>query len=95
MVTIKKSLHLLTAAFFALLPLASNAETVQDTTVHVEATAVAHDAAHEAHAEGHAEQTNEEFVNGFIQHHLMDDHYYSFFADKEEHRHYGFALPII
>jgi len=94
MVTIKKSLHLLTAVLFALMPLASNAETpvvpTQD-TVHVAAA----EGVHEAHAEEHVEETNEQFINNFIQHHLMDDHYYAFTADKEAHRHYGFALPVI
>ncbi len=94
MVTIKKSLHLLTAVLFALMPLASSADTpvvpTQDTL-----QVAAAEGAHEAHAEGHAEETDAQFVNNFIKHHLMDDHYYSFFANKEEHRHYGFGLPVI
>lgn len=39
--------------------------------------------------------SEEKFVADYIQHHLMDDHYYAFFADREEHKHYGFGLPVI
>ncbi|WLD23582.1 F0F1 ATP synthase subunit A [Flavobacterium dauae] len=90
MVTIKKSLQLLTAALFALMPLVSSAETPV-VSVHDSLQTVATETAHEAHAE----ETDKEFVHNFTQHHLMDDHFYSFYADKEAHRHYGFALPVI
>lgn len=100
MVTIKKSLHLLAAILFAVMPSVSQANTntvQQEDTVHVEQPAVAAEAhGHvEAHGEEVAEKSNDQFVKEYIDHHLMDDHYYSFFADKEEHKHYGFALPII
>lgn len=100
MVTIKKSLHLLAAVLFALTPMVSHADTdpvQQGDAVQVEQTAIAVDATQEleAHSEEHAEKSNDQFVKEYIQHHLKDDHYYSFFGDKELHRHYGFALPII
>lgn len=98
MVTIKKSLHLLTAALFALMPLVSNAQTpavpAQDSlqAVTTEASHEAHDS-HETHAE--VDPSSREFVQAYTEHHLMDDHYYSFFGNAEEHRHYGFGLPVI
>ena len=100
MVTIKKSLHLLAAVLFALMPAVSlaNVDPVQqEDTVHVEQAATAVETTeHEAsHGEEHAEKSNDQFVKEYIAHHLMDDHYYSFFADKETHKHYGFALPVI
>lgn len=94
MVTIKKSLQLLTAALFALMPLVSSAETPV-VSAHDSLQTVTTETAHEVHAEGHAEETDKEFVHNFTQHHLMDDHFYSFYADKEADRHYGFALPVI
>lgn len=100
MVTIKKSLHLLAAVLFAMMPAVSSANVdpvQQGDTVHVEQTAIAVETTeHEAsHGEEHAEKSNDQFVKEYIDHHLMDDHYYSFFGDKELHKHYGFALPII
>ncbi|WP_177762105.1 F0F1 ATP synthase subunit A [Flavobacterium sp. I3-2] len=100
MVTIKKSLHLLAAVLFALSPVASmaNNDTIQqENAVNVEQTAIAVEATDHAasHGEEHAEKSNDQFVKEYIGHHLMDDHYYSFFGDKELHKHYGFALPII
>nr|WP_297309446.1 F0F1 ATP synthase subunit A [uncultured Flavobacterium sp.] len=100
MVTIKKSLHLLAAVLFALSPMASiaNNDTIQqENTVHVEETATAVETTEtvDSHSEENAEKSNDQFVKEFIDHHLMDDHYYSFFGDRELHRHYGFALPII
>lgn len=38
---------------------------------------------------------SQEFVNEFVAHHLMDDHYYSFYGDATKERHYGFGLPVI
>lgn len=34
-------------------------------------------------------------VTAFIDHHLADSHYYSFYADAEAGEHYGLPLPII
>lgn len=36
-----------------------------------------------------------EEINEVIDHHLLDSHYVDFFADEEEEKHYGFALPVI
>lgn len=50
------------------------------------------------HIDGHIapdDVKEEDFVANYIQHHLMDDHYYAFYADKEQHKHYGFGLPVI
>src|SRR5690606_8684468 len=87
MVAIKKSLHLFVAFVFALLPLVSNATTVEDSQEAV---------AENVHDSGVAlDPSSQEFVDQFTQHHLMDDHFYSVYADAEKHIHYGFALPII
>lgn len=98
MVTIKKSLHLLTAALFALMPLVSNAETPvvsAHDSLHAVTTETSHEThdAHDTHAE--VDPSSKEFVDAYTQHHLMDDHYYSFFGNAEEHKHYGFGLPVI
>lgn len=91
MVTIKKSLFLLTAVLFALMPLASSATAsvvaVQDS---LQVVAEGVQETHET-----VDPSSKEFVDQFTQHHLMDDHFYSFYADAKKHRHYGFALPII
>lgn len=101
MVTLKKSLHLLTAALFALMPLVSNAEKPVFTTndsLHAAATETSH-ATHDAHDthDTHAavDPSSKEFVKAYTAHHLMDDHYYSFFGNAEAHKHYGFGLPVI
>jgi len=98
MVTIKKSLHLLTAALFALMPLVSNAETPvvsAHDSLHAATTETSHEThgSHDTHAE--VDPSSREFVQAYTEHHLMDDHYYSFFGNAEEHRHYGFGLPVI
>lgn len=98
MVTIKKSLHLLTAALFALMPLVSNAETPvvsAHDSLHAVTTETSHEThgSHDTHAE--VDPSSREFVQAYTEHHLMDDHYYSFFGNAEEHRHYGFGLPVI
>lgn len=98
MVTIKKSLHLLTAALFALMPLVSNAETPvvsAHDSLHAVTTETSHEThdSHDTHAE--VDPSSKEFVQAYTEHHLMDDHYYSFFGNAEEHKHYGFGLPVI
>lgn len=45
--------------------------------------------------EAQAEQTPKEKVSAFIDHHLKDDYYYTFFSDAEKGKNYGFALPVI
>src|SRR5690606_5938620 len=44
--------------------------------------------------EGGKVDTKEE-VKAFIDHHLADSHYFTFFSDSEKGTHYGFPLPII
>src|SRR5690554_507588 len=87
MVTVKKSLHLFVAFVFALIPLVTNAKTTEESP-----EAIAEEV-HDSNAV--VDPSPQEFVDAFTQHHLMDDHYYSFFADAEKEKHYGFALPII
>ena len=91
MVTIKKSLHLLTAVLFALMPLVSGAAE-SDASVQ-DSLQVAVENTHETHKA--VDPSSQEFVQEYTQHHLMDDHFYSFYANAEQHKHYGFALPII
>ena len=88
MVTIKKSLHLFAVILFALMPLMSQAsmtDNIEEKT--------ADGSVHETHVA--VDPSSPKFVHEFTQHHLMDDHFYSFYADAEKHRHYGFSLPII
>lgn len=87
MMTFKKSLHLLAAVLFTTITMASNALSEQ------KPDSLAINAGHAV--EEAKKPTEKEFINGFINHHLKDDHYYSFLADREAHRHYGFGLPVI
>ena len=48
----------------------------------------------EGEGEDPAVNTEEE-VEAFIDHHLQDSYYFSFFADAEAGEHYGFPLPVI
>lgn len=88
MVTIKKSLHLFAVVLFALIPLMSQASTMDNVVQETVEGSV-----HETHVA--VDPGSKEFVQEFSDHHLMDDYFYSFFADAEKHKHYGFALPII
>lgn len=36
-----------------------------------------------------------EEISEFIDHHLADSHYFTFFSDGEKGEHYGFSLPVI
>ncbi|WP_372474223.1 F0F1 ATP synthase subunit A [Capnocytophaga sp. ARDL2] len=48
-----------------------------------------------AEGEERKDPASQEFVSEFIDHHLMDDHYYSFYGDGFTGKHYGFGLPVI
>lgn len=48
---------------------------------------------HNTHLEESTSQKDE--INAYIEHHLKDDYYFTFFSDKESKKHYGFALPVI
>ena len=46
--------------------------------------------------EGHGEQVDtKEEIKAFVDHHLKDSHYFTFFSDGKTGEHYGFALPVI
>lgn len=46
--------------------------------------------------EGHGGQVDtKEEIKAFIDHHLADSHYFTFFSDGKTGEHYGFSLPII
>ncbi|MGB7786134.1 MAG: ATP synthase F0 subunit A, partial [Salinimicrobium sp.] len=51
----------------------------------------------EAHAEsgGDAKVNTREEVQEYIDHHLKDSHYVTFYSDAEEGTHAGFPLPVI
>jgi len=34
-------------------------------------------------------------IKADINHHIQDSHSFTFFSDKENHKHYGFPLPVI
>lgn len=95
MVTLKKSLQLIAAVLFATMSFTSYATEstapAQDST-HVAVAETSHEAA--SHGE-HAEQTESEFVQSYIEHHLKDDYYFNFFSDRDTGHHYGFSLPVI
>lgn len=96
MVTLKKSLHLLAAVLFAVMPAFSQADQHVETSQHNAAETIHVDETHEAHHdEIHVQKTPKQEVNEYVQHHLQDDYYYTFFSDKETGKHYGFSLPVI
>lgn len=95
MVTLKKSLQLLTAILFATMSVTSYAAVdvapAQDSTQ----LAVAETSNEVASHEEQKPQTEAEFVQSYIEHHLKDDYYFTFFSDRETGHHYGFPLPVI
>ena len=46
-------------------------------------------------AEGHGKVDTKEEIKAFIDHHLQDSHYFTFFSDGETGEQYGFPLPVI
>jgi len=80
-------------AFFAVMPSLFFANQATDTT-HVHAHNAEHAATH-AHAESHGAVNEKSEIKAFIDHHLKDSHEFNFFADGEEGKHFGFALPVI
>ncbi len=95
MITLKKSLSLLAAVLFAAVSTAQHADVVNDTLANAEAKVEHVEDAHGHHEEAEVAPDSREFVDEYIQHHLQDDHYYSFYSDSKEHKHYGFGLPVI
>lgn len=77
-------------AVFPLLSVANPSEEPQQ-----EHTATEAHAAEGAHAEAHEPADKKTKIKAFIDHHLQDSHYFTFFSDEETGKHYGFALPVI
>lgn len=93
MVISKKALRFIIATFVICLPFTSMANPEKDTTA--VQTEVAHEGAEASHGE-HAEPTDvKSKIKGFINHHVLDSHDFTFFQDDETGKHYGFSLPVI
>ena len=93
MVISNKPLQFIIAILIACLPIFGLANTPSENTpVQTETTAVAHEAAPVAE-----EETSEikKQIKEVIDHHVLDGHEFSLFADAETGAHYGFPLPII
>lgn len=84
--------HTLTALFAVLptlffanpAPETAHTETAEHATEHAAATTAHHGPVDEKHE-----------IKEFINHHLKDSHYFTFFSDGEIEEHYGFPLPVI
>jgi F-type H+-transporting ATPase subunit a len=91
MVISRKTLNVIVAVAFAMLPIVGIASNPSDSI------ALAH--TDEAiHAEAHVEAeplSKKDKVDAYIQHHLQDGHDFNFFSDEEKGVHYGFSLPVI
>jgi F-type H+-transporting ATPase subunit a len=93
MVISNKPLQFIIAILIACLPIFGLANTPSENKpVQTETTAVAHEAAPVAE-----EETSEikKQIKEVIDHHVLDGHEFSLFADAETGAHYGFPLPII
>jgi len=93
MVISNKPLQFIIAILIACLPIFGLANTPSENTpVQTETTAVAHEAAPVAE-----EETSEikKQIKEVIDHHVLDGHEFSLFADAATGEHYGFPLPII
>ena len=90
MVISNKPLRFIVAALVACLPLISFANPEPDTNKEkIEVTTA-------AGKEAHAEPTDvKSKIKEFINHHLLDAHDFTFSANEETGKHYGFSLPII
>lgn len=56
---------------------------------------VAYGAKAKPSGEGHGQVDTKEEIKAYIDHHLQDSHYFTFFSDGETGKHYGFSLPVI
>ena len=93
MVISNKPLQFIIAILIACLPIFGLANTTEENTpVQTETTAVAHETAPVAE-----EETSEikKQIKEVIDHHVLDGHEFSLFADAATGEHYGFPLPII
>jgi F-type H+-transporting ATPase subunit a len=89
MVFSKKLIQVSIAILVAFLPILGHSNTPQapasSDSAPVETT-------HEAHAEPADLKSK---IRAFIDHHVLDAHDFTLFADEATHTHYGFPLPII
>jgi len=93
MVISKKPLHFIIASLVAILPLFSNANTLDDSLVE---SAEVIKAEQPLHVEGESDVKSE--IKAFIKHHLLDSydfHLFSWKDDSQVEHHVGFPLPII
>lgn len=96
MVFSNKPLHFVIAILVSCLPLIGfsnpTIDSLQTVTAH-ENTAETHSkAAHSSHADSGDLKSK---IRAFIDHHVLDSHDFSIFADEETGAHYGFPLPVI
>ncbi len=93
MVISNKPLQFIIAILIACLPIVGFANNPNENNpAHTETTAVAKDAAPKAEEETSAIK---EQIKEVIDHHVLDGHEFSLFADEATGEHYGFPLPII
>jgi F-type H+-transporting ATPase subunit a len=91
MVISRKTLNVLVAIAFAMLPLVGTANNPSDSTVVSHTEEVAHTNEHGAEES----LSKKDKVDAYIQHHLQDGHDFNLFSDEEKGMHYGFSLPVI
>lgn len=83
------------AALFAVVPLITFANPMQD-SAHVTAPpAVQAGSVVESHDDHKAPKSKKDHVDEYIQHHLQDSYDFTFFSDEATGEHYGFSLPVI
>jgi F-type H+-transporting ATPase subunit a len=91
MVISRKTLNVIVAVAFAMLPVVGMANNPSDSI----APSHKNEAVHvEAHSEAEPLDKKDK-VDAYIQHHLQDGHDFNFFSDEEKGVHYGFSLPVI
>lgn len=91
MVISRKTLNVIVAFAFAILPLVGTANNPSDSTAVAHNEEVAHSNEHGAEES----LSKKDKVDAYIQHHLQDGHDFNLFSDEEKGVHYGFSLPVI
>ena len=91
MVISRKTLNVIVAFAFAILPLVGTANNPSDSTAVAHTEEVAHSNEHGAEES----LSKKDKVDAYIQHHLQDGHDFNLFSDEEKGVHYGFSLPVI
>ena len=95
MVFSNKPLQFIIATLIVCLPLFGFGNTTTDTT-HVASETTANAAPEKAAQGEHTAPADlKSKINAYINHHVLDAHDFSLFADEEAGKHYGFPLPII